>query len=120
VTGEAGTVPAHRLGRHANKEYWPAPLSARDHIVVCRQFDDLATRLVGEGAEFTHRDYDARNLMVRDDGTLAVIDFQDATIGPSHYDLVSLLRDSYFECAPRFEPPSGVVGTAGGTFPFPS
>jgi N-acetylmuramate 1-kinase len=74
----------------------PAPLSPADHTVVDRHFDALATRLSGEGAEFTHRDYHSRNLMVRGDGTLAVIDFQDALIGPSHYDLVSLLRDSYF------------------------
>jgi aminoglycoside/choline kinase family phosphotransferase len=34
--------------------------------------------------------------MVLDSG-LAVIDFQDARMGPMSYDLVSLLRDSYVE-----------------------
>ena len=33
--------------------------------------------------------------MLQDDGQLAVIDFQDAVIGPVTYDLVSLLRDCY-------------------------
>ncbi|MBZ5875662.1 aminoglycoside phosphotransferase family protein [Chromohalobacter israelensis] len=41
-----------------------------------------------------HRDFDAMNLMVRDD-TLWLIDFQDAVRGPISYDLVSLLRGRY-------------------------
>lgn len=42
-----------------------------------------------------HRDFHSRNLMLQPDGELAVIDFQDAVIGPVTYDLVSLLRDCY-------------------------
>jgi aminoglycoside/choline kinase family phosphotransferase len=42
-----------------------------------------------------HRDYHSRNLMVINDDTLGVLDFQDAVIGPITYDLVSLLRDCY-------------------------
>ena len=42
-----------------------------------------------------HRDFHSRNLMVRPDGSLGVIDFQDAMYGPLTYDLVSLLRDCY-------------------------
>jgi len=42
-----------------------------------------------------HRDYHSRNLMVLNDDSLGVIDFQDAVIGPITYDLVSLLRDCY-------------------------
>jgi N-acetylmuramate 1-kinase len=42
-----------------------------------------------------HRDYHSRNLMVLDDNSIGVIDFQDAVIGPVTYDLVSLLRDCY-------------------------
>lgn len=41
-----------------------------------------------------HRDYHARNILMRDDGYL-VIDFQDARMGLPLYDVVSLLRDSY-------------------------
>ena len=46
-----------------------------------------------------HRDYQSRNLMVVDDGTLRLvwIDFQDALLGPRVYDLVALLNDSYQE-----------------------
>ncbi|NMP15829.1 phosphotransferase [Thalassotalea sp. Y01] len=43
-----------------------------------------------------HRDFHSRNLMLTGaDEPLAVIDFQDAVIGPVTYDLVSLLRDCY-------------------------
>ncbi len=41
-----------------------------------------------------HRDYHARNILMRDEGFL-VIDFQDARMGLPLYDPVSLLRDSY-------------------------
>lgn len=42
-----------------------------------------------------HRDFHSRNLMVLPDKRLAVIDFQDAVIGPVTYDVVSLLKDCY-------------------------
>ena len=46
---------------------------------------------------FTHRDFQSRNLMVRDDGSLAIVDFQDARRGARAYDLASFLYDSYIE-----------------------
>lgn len=46
---------------------------------------------------FCHRDFHSRNLMLRDDGTLAMVDLQDARWGPDTYDLASLLRDAYVE-----------------------
>ncbi|MCG6657722.1 phosphotransferase [Halomonas campisalis] len=49
-----------------------------------------------------HRDFDAMNLMVRDDA-LYLIDFQDAVAGPLSYDLISLIRGRYCRfTAPRF------------------
>ncbi len=43
-----------------------------------------------------HLDYHSRNLMLPADGLpLAVIDFQDAVLGPVSYDLASLLYDCY-------------------------
>lgn len=42
-----------------------------------------------------HRDYHSRNLMVLEQNSPGVIDFQDAVNGPITYDLVSLLRDCY-------------------------
>jgi aminoglycoside/choline kinase family phosphotransferase len=67
-----------------------------------RTFDDAAgyiARLVASWPRgFVHRDYQSRNLMVREvDGEpkLVWIDFQDALLGPRVYDLVALLNDSY-------------------------
>ena len=42
-----------------------------------------------------HRDFHSRNLMLLDESELAVIDFQDAVLGPVTYDLASLLKDCY-------------------------
>ena len=44
-----------------------------------------------------HRDYHSRNLIWRHDGTVGIVDFQDALIGPATYDVASLLRDCYHE-----------------------
>jgi hypothetical protein len=59
-------------------------------------FRDIARQLAAAPRGFTHRDYQSRNIMVKD-GELVVIDFQDALQGPRQYDLVALLRDSYVE-----------------------
>lgn len=42
-----------------------------------------------------HRDFHSRNLMLLDNDSPGIIDFQDAVVGPICYDLVSLLRDCY-------------------------
>lgn len=56
----------------------------------------IVDELADEPRVLCHRDYHSRNLMWHD-GTLWVIDFQDARMGPDTYDLVSLLRDSYVD-----------------------
>ncbi|MEQ6916924.1 aminoglycoside phosphotransferase family protein [Halomonas aquatica] len=58
----------------------------------------LREALIAEALEqpvvAVHRDFDAMNLMVKDDA-LHLIDFQDAVAGPLSYDLISLLRGRY-------------------------
>src|SRR5919106_450343 len=61
-----------------------------------RIFRRISRELAAAPRGFTHRDYQSRNLMVKDD-EIVVIDFQDALQGPRQYDLVALLRDSYVE-----------------------
>lgn len=57
-------------------------------------FEVIARELSLLPREFVHRDFQSRNLMVVPEG-FAIIDFQDALLGPPMYDVVSLLRDSY-------------------------
>jgi aminoglycoside/choline kinase family phosphotransferase len=49
-----------------------------------------------------HRDFHARNLLVRGE-RLGLVDHQDARLGPDLYDLASLLRDPYVELEESFE-----------------
>ncbi len=84
------------------------PLGADDRALLDRCFDALARTLAASAQGFVHRDYQSRNLLWAPAGEaahpsearLAVIDFQDALVGPRVYDLVALLCDSYVEVAP--------------------
>ena len=58
---------------------------------------DLADRAAATPRVMCHRDYHCRNIMVLPDGTLAMVDIQDARWGPDTYDLASLLRDAYMD-----------------------
>lgn len=62
---------------------------------------ELVDRIVSLPQTVVHRDFQSRNLM-RHEGRLVLIDFQDALIGPYVYDLVALLRDSYVVLERRF------------------
>ena len=77
-------------------------LSPEDREVFSRVVERLARRIAGWPRVFVHRDYQSRNLMVREGGGLCWIDFQDALLGPRVYDLVALLNDSYQVFEPAF------------------
>jgi len=82
-------------------EAWKgARLEPAERELLDREFDRIASLLASEPRGFTHRDYQSRNIMVLPGGAQAVIDFQDALLGPRQYDLVALLRDSYVELPP--------------------
>lgn len=61
------------------------------------EFNELAVWLEDRASVLCHRDFHAANLMIRTDGSLAIIDHQDARIGSPAYDLVSLLLDRITE-----------------------
>lgn len=65
-----------------------------DRTRLDQTFRELSDRIAGIPEVLVHRDYHSRNLMLFED-ELAIIDFQDALMGPAPYDLASLLRDSY-------------------------
>lgn len=69
------------LSLHENQQL-RSEINLLSHFLACRpQF-------------FVHRDFHSKNLMLKD-GSLVVIDFQDARLGPCAYDLVSLCYDPY-------------------------
>ncbi len=55
----------------------------------------LVTNALTQPQVVMHRDYHSRNLMLKQDNRLGIIDFQGAVIGPIAYDVASLLRDCY-------------------------
>jgi len=73
-------------------ELQPAP---EDAAIVERMGEQLIRSATQQPQVLVHRDYHSRNLLLQADGSLGLIDFQDAVVGPLCYDLVSLLRDCY-------------------------
>jgi aminoglycoside/choline kinase family phosphotransferase len=70
-------------------------LSAAEQHLLDDVFVQLENSALTQPQTFVHRDYHSRNLLLLDDGSLGVIDFQGALWGGVTYDLVSLLRDCY-------------------------
>ncbi|MEM1153254.1 MAG: phosphotransferase [Pseudomonadota bacterium] len=70
-------------------------LSEDEHSLLMSVFQTLVASALEQPQVVVHRDFHSRNLMPQPGGELAVIDFQDAVVGPVTYDLVSLLRDCY-------------------------
>lgn len=65
-----------------------------DLEILTYEFNDISTYLVDLPQMVVHRDYHSRNILIKDD-TPHIIDFQDARLGNSFYDLSSLIEDSY-------------------------
>ena len=82
--------------KHFLEAYRGAALTARAHAALAHEFASIAEELASEPPVLCHRDYHSRNLMLHE-GSLHIIDFQDARMGPDTYDLASLLRDSYVD-----------------------
>jgi aminoglycoside/choline kinase family phosphotransferase len=86
--------------KHFLEAYRGAVLPAPTREELRSELGKVVAELAAEPRVLCHRDYHSRNLMVCD-GTLHIIDFQDARMGPDTYDLVSLLRDSYVDLPER-------------------
>jgi aminoglycoside/choline kinase family phosphotransferase len=70
-------------------------LSAQEQNLLRRFNQVLLDSALEQPRVVVHRDFHSRNMMLLDGGELALIDYQDAVLGPITYDLVSLLRDCY-------------------------
>lgn len=66
----------------------------QSQLAAC--FDAIVQELCALPKTIVLRDFQSRNVMKKSDRWI-LIDFQDALVGPFIYDLVALLRDSYFE-----------------------
>jgi aminoglycoside/choline kinase family phosphotransferase len=69
----------------------------RDHFD--RSWDEFCSSVIASALQqprcFVHRDFHSCNLMLTGQGTVGVIDFQDAVHGPVSYDFISLIWDRY-------------------------
>jgi aminoglycoside/choline kinase family phosphotransferase len=88
------------FAKHFVEGYRGASLSGPQRAALDEEWASIAGELAAEPRVLCHRDYHSRNLMLHN-GSLYIIDFQDARMGPDTYDLVSLLRDSYVDLADR-------------------
>jgi len=78
--------------------YRGVALKDSERSALQEEWAAIVDELAAEPRVLCHRDYHSRNLMLSD-GSLYIIDFQDARMGPDTYDLASLLRDSYVDIA---------------------
>lgn len=96
----SGVVLMTELGRF--QEWFVAGLlnvtlnQHEQNLIECAQ-QKIVTSADSQPQVFVHRDFQSRNLMPQADGRLAVIDFQDAAIGPLTYDVACLLRDTHID-----------------------
>ncbi len=83
--------------------------------------DRVADRCALPARQLAHRDFHARNLLLRDDGSLGVVDFQDLLFAPPGYDLASLVHDPYVDLPPELADAAGEGwrAEAGGVLPDP-
>jgi len=82
--------------KHFLEAYRGVRLTEPQRTALAAEYASIVEELASEPRVLCHRDYHSRNLMLHE-GSLYIIDFQDARLGPDTYDLVSLLRDSYVD-----------------------
>lgn len=73
------------------------PLGAMEVDAISDEFLQISRDLGNRATVLCHRDFHAANIMIDTAGKLRIIDQQDARIGSSAYDLVSLLLDRITE-----------------------
>jgi N-acetylmuramate 1-kinase len=85
---------------HYFTTYKKEPLNIEIDGAIDEEFSALSSELESFAAVLCHRDFHAANLMIDGQGDLRIIDHQDARIGSTTYDLVSLLLDRVTETPP--------------------
>jgi N-acetylmuramate 1-kinase len=72
-------------------------LSQKERETIVNVFTNIASSIQDHKQVLVHRDFHSRNIMMKDNGQLVIIDFQDMRRGSLYYDAVSLLDDSYYQ-----------------------
>ena len=89
---ELSLFPDWYLRRHLG-----VTLSSAEQDQIGMLFSVLLDGARQQPSIWVHRDFHARNLLLRPVGAPVLIDFQDAVLGPWTYDLASLLWDRYWD-----------------------
>jgi N-acetylmuramate 1-kinase len=106
--------PPYRIAFDVEKLTWELEFFVKHYLLAYKgaapdaaarealrgEWSAIVEELAAEPRVLCHRDYHSRNLMLHD-GSIYIIDFQDARMGPDTYDLASLLRDSYVDLNPQ-------------------
>jgi aminoglycoside/choline kinase family phosphotransferase len=92
---ELGFFFANYFNRYLRMRLDPATSNA-----VQADFKSLCAELSARPRVLAHRDYHARNLMMYG-GEMFIIDHQDARMGPTSYDVASLISDPYTALGPE-------------------
>ncbi len=79
--------------QHYFASYRREELSRGEETGLKAELNTIAAELSARPRVLCHRDFHVSNLMIDRQDHLRIIDYQDARMGPSSYDLVSLLLD---------------------------
>ncbi|MGI4859733.1 MAG: aminoglycoside phosphotransferase family protein, partial [Janthinobacterium lividum] len=94
---ELELLPEWYLERHLGRT-----VDATERATLDGVFRTLIDSALAQPRLFVHRDFMPRNLMVAAPAP-AVLDFQDAVMGPATYDVASLFRDAFISWDEGFE-----------------
>ena len=73
--------------------YLELDVSTSEKDIINQAYIYISKEFLGQKKTLCHFDFELRNLMLKEDGTIGVLDYQDLVYGPFTLDLVSLIKD---------------------------
>ena len=83
------------------KDLLDIEITAERNELIENVFGTILDDLITQPQVLCHFDFESRNLMMLENGSTGVLDFQDAVFGPIFLDPVSLLKDLYFKMSEK-------------------
>jgi NDP-sugar pyrophosphorylase family protein len=71
-------------------------ISSENTAALEKEFHELAVKADSFPKTIIHRDFQSQNIMLMEGQEIRIIDYQGARIGPTAYDVASLLWDPYY------------------------